>query len=138
MSNVTDMLVLLALGATIGAWMKLSSAREHAVREARAQCQHHGVQLLDETVGLRRVRVRRVNGQRHLERCYGFEVSVDGHDRAPGRLWMIGRSLTSLSLPSLESPAETAPAADSALASTERDNVVMFLPSRRRSSDRQH
>ncbi len=138
MSNVTDMLVLLALGATIGAWMKLSSAREHATREARVQCQQHGVQLLDETVGLRRVRLRRVNGQRHLERCYGFEVSVDGHDRAPGRLWMIGRSLTSLSLPSIEHPVDDAPSADKALAPTESGNVVLFPASRRRSSDRLH
>ena len=135
MSNLTDMLVLLALGATIGAWMKLSTAREHAVREARAQCQRHGVQLLDETVGLRRVRVRRVNGQRHLERCYGFEVSVDGNDRAPGRLWMIGRSLTSLSLPSVEHPADVTATADNTRATS---NVVMLSETRRRSGDRQH
>ncbi|MEO7071961.1 MAG: DUF3301 domain-containing protein [Rhodanobacter sp.] len=135
MSNLTDMLVLLALGATIGAWMKLSTAREYAVREARAQCQRHGVQLLDETVGLRRVRVRRVNGQRHLERCYGFEVSVAGNDRAPGRLWMIGRSLTSLSLPSVEHPADVTATADNAQATS---NVVMLSETRRRSGDRQH
>jgi hypothetical protein len=137
MSNVTDMLVLLALGAVIGTWMKLSSARELAVREARVQCRQHGVQLLDETVGLRRVRLRRVNGQRHLERCYGFEVSVDGHDRAPGRLWMIGRSLTSLSLPSVERPTDAVASVDAPLSATESGNVVMF-PSRRRSSDRLH
>lgn len=137
MSNVTDMLVLLALGAVIGTWMKLSSARELAVREARAQCRQHGVQLLDETVGLRRVRLRRVDGQRHLERCYGFEVSVDGHDRAPGRLWMIGRSLTSLSLPSVEPPADAAAFVAAPRPATDSDNVVMF-PSRRSSSDRLH
>lgn len=99
MSNLHDMLVLLALGAVIGGWMKLSAARERAVREARAQCLQHGLQLLDETVGLRRVRLRRVNGLWRLERCYDFEVSISGNDRESGRLWMIGGALSSLSLP---------------------------------------
>ena len=102
MSNVHDMLVLLALGAAIGVWLKLSAARERAVRIARAQCLQHGLQLLDETVGLRRIRLRRVNGLQRVERCYDFEVSVNGNDREPGRLWMIGGALTSLSLPVTE------------------------------------
>lgn len=108
MGNLHDMLVLLMLGVIIGAWLKLSTARERAVREARGQCQQHGLQLLDETVGLRRIRLRRVDGLHRVERCYDFEVSINGHDREPGRLWMIGSALTSLSLPVIkhELPAE--------------------------------
>jgi hypothetical protein len=102
MSDLSNLLLLLALGAIVGLWLKLSVARERAVLEARRQCQQHGLQLLDETVGLRGVRLRRVNGLRTIERCYGFEVSIDGHDREPGRLWMIGNTLTSLSLPTIE------------------------------------
>ncbi len=136
MSNLTDMLVLLALGATVGAWMKLSRAREHAVREARAQCQRHGVQLLDETVGLRRVRLRRVNGLRRLERCSEFEVSVEGNDRASGRLWMIGHSLSSLSLPASERMATAPIMGDPAREEARQDNVVQL--SRRRAPDRLH
>jgi hypothetical protein len=110
MSDLSNLLLLLVLGATVGLWLKLSGARERAVREARRQCQLHDLQLLDETVGLRAVRLRRVNGLRRVERCYGFEVSIEGHDRAPGRLWMIGDALTSVSLPRLEvlPPGETA------------------------------
>ena len=102
MSDLSNLLLLLALGAIVGLWLKLSVARERAVLEARRQCQQHGLQLLDETVGLRGVRLRRVNGLRMIERCYGFEVSIDGHDREPGRLWMIGNVLSSLSLPTIE------------------------------------
>lgn len=102
MSDLSNLLLLLVLGAVVGLWLKLSVAREHAVREARRQCQQHGLQLLDETVGLRGVRLRRINGLRMIERCYGFEVSIDGHDREPGRLWMIGDALSSLSLPTIE------------------------------------
>ena len=102
MSDLSNLLLLLVLGAIVGLWLKLTVARERAIREARQQCQLHGLQLLDETVGLRRLRLRRVNGLRRIERCYGFEVSIDGHDREPGRLWMIGDALSSLSLPSIE------------------------------------
>ena len=102
MSDLSNLLLLLALGAIVGLWLKLSVARERAVQEARQQCQKHGLQLLDETVGLRAVRLRRVNGLRMIERCYGFEVSIDGHDRESGRLWMIGDVLSSLSLPTIE------------------------------------
>ena len=66
--------------------MKLSRAREIAVVAARHHCELHGLQLLDETVGLRAWRVRRIDGRAHLERGYGFELSVDGDDRATGRL----------------------------------------------------
>jgi hypothetical protein len=102
MSDFSNLLLLLVFGAAIGWWLKLSGARDRAVREARRQCELHGLQLLDETVGLRGLRLARVNGLRRVERCYGFEVSIDGHDRAPGRLWMIGDALNRLSLPTIE------------------------------------
>ena len=102
MSDLSNLLLLVVLGAIVGLWLKLSVARERAIREARQQCQLYGLQLLDETVGLRGLRLRRANGLRRVERCYGFEVSVEGHDRQPGRLWMIGNAVTSVSLPSIE------------------------------------
>lgn len=113
----------------VGLWLKLSTARERAVREARQQCQQHGLQLLDETVGLRAVRLRRINGLRRVERCYGFEVSIDGHDREPGRLWMIGDALSSLSLPTIELlPQEEAAARSTAAVS---GKVVPLRPRNR-------
>ena len=126
MSDLSNLLLLLVLGASVGLWLKLSVARERAVREARQQCQVHGLQLLDETVGLRGLRLRRVNGLHRVERCYGFELSIDGHDRETGRLWMIGDALSSLSLPTIESlpPAGTA---DPAAPSTS-GNVVALRP----------
>jgi hypothetical protein len=136
MSDVSNLLLLLVLGAIVGLWLKLSVARERAMREARQQCQQHGLQLLDETVGLRGVRLRRVNGLHRLERCYSFEVSIDGHDREPGRLWMLGDSLSSLSLPTIELlPSHEAAAGATLPAPT--SNVVM-LHSRPRTGDRLH
>jgi hypothetical protein len=101
MGNVNDLLVLLALVAVIGLWLKLSAARERAAAEARRQCERYGLQLLDETVGLRALRLRRVAGRRRLERCYGFEVSIDGADREQGSLWMLGDTMSELRLPTV-------------------------------------
>jgi hypothetical protein len=133
MSDLSNLLLLLVLGAIVGLWLKLSVARERAVQEARRQCAQHGLQLLDETVGLRGLRLRRVNGLRMIERGYGFEVSIDGQDRAPGRLWMIGNALTSVSLPTIEylPPGEVVAATLPAPAS----NVVPLHPRR---DDRLH
>ncbi|OOG54442.1 DUF3301 domain-containing protein [Rhodanobacter sp. C03] len=141
MNDLSSLLLLLVLATIVGLWLKLSVARERAVREARRQCQQHGLQLLDETVGLRGLRLRRVNGLRRLERCYGFEVSIDGHDREPGRLWMLDDALTSLSLPTIASlpPREAHSGSvshDPALPAP-TSNVVLLHP-RPRMDDRLH
>lgn len=102
MSDSSTLLLLLLFGSAIAAWLKLSVARERAVREARRQCEQHGLQLLDETVGLRSIRLRRIDGWRRLERCYTFEVSIDGDDREPGQLWMVDQTMSGLSLPTIE------------------------------------
>lgn len=135
MSNLSDLLLLLVLGTIVGVWLKLSGARERAMQEARQQCLQHGLQLLDETVGLRGMRLRRVDGLWRIERCYGFEVSIDGNDREPGRLWMIGNALTQLSLPTIElQPHEAITGATSAAPGS---NVVPLFP-RSRADDRRH
>jgi hypothetical protein len=102
MGNLHDLLLLLALGGIVTAWMKLSRARELAVVAARRHCELHGLQLLDETVGLRAIRLRRLDGHRRLERGYGFDVSTDGDDREQGRVWMIGQRVSGLSLPTVQ------------------------------------
>ncbi|HEX5305449.1 MAG TPA: DUF3301 domain-containing protein [Dyella sp.] len=118
MGNLHDLFLLLVLGGIVTAWMQLSRARELAVAAARHHCELHGLQLLDETVGLRAIRWRRLDGQRRVERGYGFDVSVDGDDRQQGRVWMIGPRVSGLTLPTgqwlvgghSEAPAPMAPA----------------------------
>ena len=102
MGRFNDLFLLLLLASLVIAWLKLSRLRELAVVEARRQCERHGLQLLDETVGLRSVRLRKLDGMRVIERCYGFEVSIDGDDREPAHLWLAHGRLTGLSLPTIE------------------------------------
>lgn len=132
MSELPDLIFLLALLAIIGGWLKLSRGREQATHEARLQCRQHGLQLLDESVGLRSLRFRRDSGHLLLERCYTFEVSIDGDDREPGRLWLIGRTLTGLSLPTIHSHLPGLMAEHETPAPV--DNVIPLRPRLRRDS----
>jgi hypothetical protein len=102
MGDFATLFLLLFLVVIAVAWLKLSRARDRAIHEARTRCQQHGLQLLDETVGLSGLRLRRLGDRRVLERRYSFEVSIDGNDREAGHLWMIGHVLTALILPTIE------------------------------------
>lgn len=130
MSDLITLLLLLVLMAIGGMWLTLSRARDRAIQEARSRCQQYGLQLLDETVGLSGLRLRRLNGQRFIERRYSFEVSIDGDDREAGHLWMVGNMLTALILPTIEL---YTPEHDKLLPHTAGTNV---LPFRRRYRDR--
>jgi len=127
MSKFGDLFLLLLFGILVGLWLKLIRARERAMDEARRQCERHGLQLLDESVSLRAMRLRRRHGELALERCYGFEVSIDGDDRESGRLWMRGNAMTELSLPTIELALPDSPATDACHGSMPYplpDNVV--------------
>ena len=138
MSNLYDFLLLLAVVALIGGWLKLSRGREQAVAEARRQCERHGLQLLDESVGLRALRWRRLEGRRQLERRYDFEVSIDGDDREPGWLWISGNRLTELGLPTIEWRIPAASPAPATTTSSTASNVVPLRPRLRDDQNTRH
>ncbi|HET7266657.1 MAG TPA: DUF3301 domain-containing protein [Oleiagrimonas sp.] len=83
-----EMLALLVLVVAIGIWLDTMRQREHALHEARRVCADHGVQLLDHSVGLSALKLRRHDGHLAWERHYSFEVSTDGSNRVGGSLWL--------------------------------------------------
>lgn len=90
-------MVLLALGF---AWHSALGARERARAHARRLCRAAHLQLLDETVALRRLRLgRRGDGRLQIEREYRFEVSRNGRDRLPAGLRLAGEELSGWFLP---------------------------------------
>lgn len=99
-----ELILLLALIVAIGAWLDTMRQHDHAVHAARRLCTNHQVQLLDHTVGLAAIKLRRHDGRLALERHYAFEVSVDGHDRQPGSLWLLHGQLAGVSAAWLKSP----------------------------------
>lgn len=88
--------LLLALGWL---WWDGLKKRELAVQAARRVCDQAGVQLLDETVAMKRMRLRRDARQRiHLYREYGFEYSDTGDNRLPGRIYLLGDRVLDVNL----------------------------------------
>ncbi|HET7360273.1 MAG TPA: DUF3301 domain-containing protein [Rhodanobacteraceae bacterium] len=94
----TEVLVLLLMIAVAVAWTQATRMRERALAAAQRLCAAQDVQLLDQSVGLAGLRLRRHGGWA-LECHYGFEVSLDGKDRHHGRLWLVGGRLAGVSTP---------------------------------------
>ncbi|GAB3034019.1 hypothetical protein GCM10027285_15940 [Oleiagrimonas citrea] len=93
---INEWLFLLGLMAAIGLWLAAMRNRERALHAARGICKTQGVQLLDESVGLSGLRLRRHDGLPQWMLRYAFEVSLDGQDRHTGHLWMAGGRVTGL------------------------------------------
>lgn len=90
------LVVLAALG-----WFWLSSlrVREHAVAAGRHACAEAGVQFLDDTVALTRIRLARNDGgQLQFARLYRFEFSNTGNNRNLGNIRVIGEQVESVEM----------------------------------------
>lgn len=83
--------LLLALALAVVFWFQSTGAREQARATCKAICRRLGVQLLDDTVGLHRLRPgRNEQGRLCLVRDYSFEYSPDGGARFPGLIRLRG------------------------------------------------
>ena len=91
---------LLAVAAAIAFWLDAMRARETAVALARRMCRAEGLLLLDDTVALALLRVRRDHaGRLALLRTYEFEFSDTGNNRLTGSITLLGRDAQTLYLP---------------------------------------
>jgi hypothetical protein len=77
--------ILIALIATAWLWYDNMQAREIAVATSREACQRAGLQLLDDTVVMAKLRpVRDHRGRVTLRRVYIFEFTDTGDNRREG------------------------------------------------------
>lgn len=76
-----------SIAAMILYWWASLGMRQIALRACKKYCDNRGLQLLDESVGLRRVWFKR-NEQGRLGLCwtYEFEFTSTGYDRFKGRI----------------------------------------------------
>lgn len=81
---------LLVLGAAVLWWLAAIQARDTARRIARAFCKRQGWQLLDQTVSLAGMRLKRTGDRLGWLRRYRFEFSPDGGRRQRGELLLAG------------------------------------------------
>jgi len=99
MISMPELLGLLAPAAGVAYWANAMRARELARRVGEQACRQHGVQLLDDTVALRRIRWRRdERGRLVFERWYRFEYAVDGFIRHDGSVTLMGGRVLNVDL----------------------------------------
>jgi hypothetical protein len=90
-------MTLIGLGGLL--WWDSRRSYQAAMRVCRAACRRAEVQLLDETVALRRLRpCRGPSGRVRLCREYEFEFTQMGDVRYGGRLRLSGLRLEEVSL----------------------------------------
>jgi len=91
---------LLALFAGLaGFWWDSLKKREIAILAARRVCERGRVQLLDATVALDRLRLKRDANQRaRIYREFVFEFSDTGDNRQPGRVYLLGERVLDVTL----------------------------------------
>ncbi|AGA90431.1 Protein of unknown function (DUF3301) [Thioflavicoccus mobilis 8321] len=91
---------LIALGGVVGLiWLWLDSlrAREIALGICEAACDRRDLQLLDQTIALRRLSVRSTRSGLRLRRVYRFDFSEEGVGRHTGHLVLVGLDLEEIS-----------------------------------------
>jgi hypothetical protein len=94
-----EILLLGLFGAGAWYWYAGMQAREQAVAVSRRACADAGLQLLDDSVALRRLRLaRNDNGQIQFQRDFRFEFSDTGDNRRPGVVRMLGERVEWVSL----------------------------------------
>lgn len=91
--------LLIGVGLALWFWQQSLRARELAIHSAEELCRRQGLQLLDGTVALNALRLRRNNrGHIALQRTYLFDYSRDGDLRQQGFVLLLGLRLESTGL----------------------------------------
>ncbi len=79
-------------------WADSMRSRERAVRFADAACRERDVLLLDQTVRLIRLQIRRSPSGIRMRRTYRFEYTEEDAGRHDGHIVMLGPELEELSM----------------------------------------
>lgn len=94
-----EFLLIILLGLIGWFWYSSVQAKEIAVIGAKMRCESRGLLLLDQTVSLSKIRLRRDHGgQMRFEREYQFEFSSNGDDRYRGMVILYANRITSSSI----------------------------------------
>jgi len=93
----SELIALIVLCLLAWFWLDSIKVRELGIQAARASCAREGVQLLDDTVAIRLLRLARNDqGRVCLRRVYEFEYSGSGDDRQRGSVMLLGREVVML------------------------------------------
>lgn len=88
---MSGLIYLILLCLAIWFWLNGRRAHEFSLGVCRHICQQNQASLLDETISLKRLRLRRsASGHMQFERCFQFEYSYDGANRLYGDVIILG------------------------------------------------
>jgi hypothetical protein len=93
MNSLLAIVALLLLGWF---WLDSLRAREMATEICREACRQRALQLLDQTVALRGLQLRRTDAGLRWRRVYRFDFSEEGIGRRCGDLVLLGLDLESI------------------------------------------
>ncbi len=95
--HLIDMSLFLLVGLAGVFWWKTQDVKPYALRAAQKRCDEEGLQLLDQSVVLRRARLKRDRrGRMRTWRCFRFEFSSTGAVRYRGYVETMGRQVVSI------------------------------------------
>lgn len=94
-----SLLLLMAVVGLVWYWLDSLKVRDIAAASAAEICRRQGLQLLDATVSVGRIRLgRNSRGHVTLLRAFTFEYSQDGVSRQQGFVVIIGHQVESVGL----------------------------------------
>ncbi len=94
------LIILVALGLALYFWSRARDASEVARRHGLDACERAGVQLLDHSVALTKLGIKRGDdGRLGMVRQYRFDYSREGSDRSSGALALHGLKLLWITAP---------------------------------------
>ena len=88
-----DITPLLLIAFLVWLWFDSTRSHELAVQITSRLCLKHDVQLLDETVALRRLGVSWPREGLRLKRTYRFDYTIEGTERRTGSIVLLGSRL---------------------------------------------
>ncbi len=98
--SLFDVMLLAVVAIAAALFWRGRRIHEMTVRLTRQHCQREEVLLLDETVALKKIRLRRDHlGRPRLWRLYSFEFTVTGGERYSGETQVLGDRVSHISLP---------------------------------------
>lgn len=101
MLTLLDLLGLAWLAVLLNHWWRSRDAKAFALLYAAQRCQELDLQLLDQSIVLHKIRLKRGDGgMPQWWREYRFEFSSTGVERFPGSLTMSGYRLLSIEMAS--------------------------------------
>jgi hypothetical protein len=101
--ETNSLLILGLLAGIILYWVESLRIREFIIKMCRKICKKSELQLLDQTVSLDSLSLRRsISGWPCIHRVYQFEVSTNGADRLPGYVTLTGRIVRTVQIEGID------------------------------------